>query len=955
VGAGSALTSLTTDAAGTGKTYINGGVVRTVTYQTYNDPVRLLSDTTFSSTDAGNITFNAFLDTDLLALQLHSLSVQSDGVTTFNQAVGLTRALSQITVQGFNSVAYDATNQTGNFYTDHPNGSTRIRAGSVYSAGDQIYNNPVTLLSDTTLNSSNTGSIVFNNLLDGAYSLTVNTAGTTSFNAAVGSITPLRSLVTDANVNSVNDDKTYINGGWVKTTGSQTYGDDVLLGNLTNHATELVTSNAAVVFGRTLNSSSAVKDALTISSGSGVVTFMGAVGDAASHVILGDLTVNTSGITEFFGTVDADSVRTNALGSVQINGGRITTAGQQNYGEAVTLGIDSVLTGASLIFNGALMGDGVVPRNLTVNVTQGDVMFNAKVGQASTPIGIFTVNTFARAVFNDAVKVAHLETGHLGTTYFNSPLVTTTSNSSMVFGNDVVVSTPSFTFDTTNGRALASGANITFNKGLSSSVSGVSSVVIQAGSAGIAQLLGSVGKDSNGSISPLSSLTVSAGGGIVIGGYIQTTGAQTYNNPVTLVATSSLLASELNWSDVTATAPNVGLSLVSKGAQLLTQISITGDFMVTTGSGGVTGGLIQLPRTALHIGGATTFVADTKVAQLATLTNAVNQFGGAVSFITLHGGSWSDVSVVTPTALQMGTTTVSGNMSLTATSGAITQSGPIAVSGTTNLIAIDDNILLNNVNNIFVGRVFVDTPKALQLNTSGALSMGVVNVGLTTNLQSHGVLDMGTSSVYTGKLKVNSGGFEIMQSGPLKAGAEQDFDAGNAKIDLFNPKNLWLGALYFKGGIIMINHPQLLNAVNSGVLMVRTETSLSVAVKAGGDIPAAPAQTVGGTGVSAVSVVVSRTPSSTQSGVIQVQVAPEVASVGKSFSFELDPHAVAGHAPDAPVKITQVDGKPLPNWLSYDAANKTFTAKDLPPGAFPLQVSVSVGNTVTVMVIQEKP
>jgi hypothetical protein len=153
----------------------------------------------------------------------------------------------------------------------------------------------------------------------------------------------------------------------------------------------------------------------------------------------------------------------------------------------------------------------------------------------------------------------------------------------------------------------------------------------------------------------------------------------------------------------------------------------------------------------------------------------------------------------------------------------------------------------------------------------------------------------------------------------------------------------------------MINHPQLLNAVNSGVLMVRTETSLSVAAKVGGDIPAAPAQTGAGSGGSTVSVVVNRSPSATQTGVIQVQVAPEAASAGKSFTFELDPHAVAGHAPDAPVKITQVDGKPLPNWLSYDAANKTFTAKDLPPGAFPLQVSVSVGNTVTVMVIQEKP
>lgn len=153
----------------------------------------------------------------------------------------------------------------------------------------------------------------------------------------------------------------------------------------------------------------------------------------------------------------------------------------------------------------------------------------------------------------------------------------------------------------------------------------------------------------------------------------------------------------------------------------------------------------------------------------------------------------------------------------------------------------------------------------------------------------------------------------------------------------------------------MINHPQLLNAVNSGVLMVRVETSMAVSAKAGGDIPAVPAQTASGSGSSTVSVVVNRSPSATQTGVIQVQVAPEAASAGKSFTFELDPHAVAGHAADAPVKISQMDGKPLPNWLRYDAANKTFTANDVPAGAFPLQIKLSVGSTESVMVIQEKP
>jgi hypothetical protein len=252
--------------------------------------------------------------------------------------------------------------------------------------------------------------------------------------------------------------------------------------------------------------------------------------------------------------------------------------------------------------------------------------------------------------------------------------------------------------------------------------------------------------------------------------------------------------------------------------------------------------------------------------------------------------------------------------------------------------------------------VSIDTTQALKLTSNGALSMGEVNVGLTTDLQSQGVLDLGTQSVYTGKLVAKSGGFDIIQSGPLKAGKDVDFDAGNAKIDLFNPKNLWLGALFFKGGIIMINHPQLLNAVNSGVLMVRAETSLSsMAVKAGGNI-AVPGQTgAQATGTTAVSVVVNRAPSATQTGVIQVQVAPEVIATGKSFSFALDPNAVAGHAADAPVKISQMDGKPVPSWLRFDPGSKTFIANDVPAGAFPLQLKVAVGNTESVMVIQEKP
>jgi hypothetical protein len=55
------------------------------------------------------------------------------------------------------------------------------------------------------------------------------------------------------------------------------------------------------------------------------------------------------------------------------------------------------------------------------------------------------------------------------------------------------------------------------------------------------------------------------------------------------------------------------------------------------------------------------------------------------------------------------------------------------------------------------------------------------------------------------------------------------------------------------------------------------------------------------------------------------------------------------------VKVTQVDGKPLPEWLRYEASTKTFVATTVPPGAFPLQLKVGIGGVETLMVINEKP
>jgi hypothetical protein len=484
------------------------------------------------------------------------------------------------------------------------------------------------------------------------------------------------------------------------------------------------------------------------------------------------------------------------------------------------------------------------------------------------------------------------------------------------------------------------GANITGNLNMSSTQGTVSF--------GQATVTGSLTAITNhqqvdlGSANVGGNLNVQTNGGNVVqstaaNSALHVTGSSTINagtGNVTLPNVPNQFTQALNLQ-----ANNV--VLVGSNGLILGNSTVTGNMSVTAATGSVT----QTPTGVVNVSGTSTFTATQGDVVLAN----ANTFVQPVALNTVNA------TLNSTTALTLGTSTVRGDLQATAATGDITQTGALTVTGTSDLTATAGNITLTEAANSFRARVSVDTPQALKLEASGALSMGEVNVGTTTDLQSHGALDLGTSSVYTGKLTAKSGGFEITQSGPLKAGKDVDFDAGTAKIDLFNPKNLWLGALFFKGGIIMINHPQLLNAVNSGVLMVRVETTMAVSAKVGGDTPTAPAQTTGGSGGGTVSVVVNRAPSTTQTGVIQVQVAPEAASAGKSFSFELDPHAVAGHAADAPLKISQMDGKPLPNWLRYDAANKTFMANDVPAGAFPLQLKVSVGSTESVMVIQEKP
>ena len=75
------------------------------------------------------------------------------------------------------------------------------------------------------------------------------------------------------------------------------------------------------------------------------------------------LSIVDSGTTTFNGAVSVASLTTNAGGTTAINGGSVTTTGAQSYGDAVTLGAATTLTGVGNSFASTVNG----AQALTVN------------------------------------------------------------------------------------------------------------------------------------------------------------------------------------------------------------------------------------------------------------------------------------------------------------------------------------------------------------------------------------------------------------------------------------------------------------------------------------------------------------------------------------------------------------------------------------------------------------
>ncbi len=153
---------------------------------------------------------------------------------------------------------------------------------------------------------------------------------------------------------------------------------------------------------------------LTLDAGIGEISITGEIGGVTP---IGDLTVNSTGITSFGGPINAASLTTNAGGTTQLNGDVTTTgATGQVYGNNVTIPGNLTLTGDELSFGGTVTGSGLItlqPANLDTPVALGNA---TEIGAGTlditaTDLGAFegfTSLTIGRVDGNGAISSANL-------------------------------------------------------------------------------------------------------------------------------------------------------------------------------------------------------------------------------------------------------------------------------------------------------------------------------------------------------------------------------------------------------------------------------------------------------------------------------------------------------------------------------------------------------------------
>ncbi len=752
--------------------------------------VNLLSNTNTFTTNNGNISFSSTIN-GVRALTF----VAGTGTVTFSGAVGGTTALTNLVFTSSGGI-----NIGGNI--------------SVTGANPLTFGQAVSLTGPSTITSNN-ANIAFSSTLNGAQALTIAAGtGTVTFTGIVGGTTPPTNI-------------TFTSSGGIRITASMTlsgantltFAQAVsLLGTSTITSFASPNTGANIAFSSTVNGA----QALTLASGTGTVTFSGAVGGVTSlsslivsnaqQIRIGANITSSGNATQFIlgaPIVVTTTSSINAIGGITLGttidgpgGLSITGPGSGSFVLITTVGGTTPL--ASFSFSDGL------DLSITLPITTvGAVSLSGRqlflLSNITTSGGTVTLTSSVRAI-----------------TPSNNPVIDTTNGGATPAGGSINVVSSSSTLTATASTSFTLNGGTGGTVTLGPAVSGTFSAFTVTGGTINQNAAASTTGVAGGTISYTAPTAINVKGNITTaGGAVTMTGPVILTNAISIDTTNgggTTTGANINFSGSTST-----INFAAASANTLTlRAGTSGNIIFSGAVGGSTAptNITFTSSTAIQVGANITVSGANPLTfgQAVQLTgpSTITSNNANVSFSsTINGAQTLTIAAGSGTITfsnTVGSTTALSSLSATSTSAAATAiriDGGIKTSGAitmTGIVSLTNTATLDSTNSGASAGANISFSSTLNGTTAGTQGLTVTGgtgtltftgaVGGITTLasitatsstinQSSTVQTSGAVS-YTGSTAINvvgnitTSGGAITMTGPVTLTNAITFDSTNA-------------------------------------------------------------------------------------------------------------------------------------------------------------------------------
>ena len=781
------------------------------------------------SFDNGTITFNgALVASPGMRLGISSTgtsgagSVIFNGPVTFNSAglsilgddIQFNGGANSVTGSGPISLGQGSATQTLEVGGNSILGATHIDTTAI-SAGHGAF----------TFGSATGGEVVIDNGASFAYPVAF-VSGTT--------VTLAGSLFSSGAISLLG--KTNLLSGDITTSNAPiTFQAVQLGGNLTVNSG---TTNAAVNFLSTVNGTLATPGNLTVSSGTGAITFAGVVG--AITPIQGSVELQTAGVASIKAGLSAGSLISGTavhLGSTALSSTIQTVSGITIGNNATLLGVTSIVAGGDIAFGGSFVGTAATrltiqtPGDLTqsgvwtlpaavklqardITLSRADNTFGSLqlTGRnvilrenAATDLGASTISGDLSITSSGAITDSGL-LAVTGPSVFTTPLTVLLDNSTNAFTGPVTFSSAAANL-VNSIDTVVSGGNVTGL--LKLQTSGDITVTNTTGRFGTLAMIGRGATVTSGTYLKLAAVTLAGNLDVVASGSITQVAALTVNGlGINTVFSDAGIALD---NSANRFGGSISLNTSSGNASLVTAIpavlaggTIAGNLYVRS-AGAIT------QSSPLSTSGSAVFLATGAL----TLNDPNNDLSGVVSLagsVVSYSGNFSNFGAIRAASLAL------------SVDSHVTQVAPWTVSGITTIDAHSSDISLG-LNNTF-GTLRL-TGNNVNIHETAATDLGLTNVGGNFTVSSSGAITDSGAITVDGVASFSAGtSITLDHSASLYSGPVTLTGGGAGNVTLVNSDSVTLGAIHSGGNLTVRSTGDIVSA--SGAMdVVGTATLVS--------------------------------------------------------------------------------------------------------------------------------